>query len=307
MKLLDFFRHLVVLLLCVASFSSETLLSQSIPHAFNYSAVARDSDGNPIAESMIGIEIRILSGSVSGDAVYEEQHLVQTDSFGLFNLVIGGGVIQAGSMESIAWGGNTYFIEIGMDVFGGSDFLVMGTTQLLSVPYALHSKTAEALVGGASGDELYIGQEYMGGIICHLYKDSQGEQRGLVISKEEDILAWDVIPIETMGRDAWDGTVNTALMNASSPIIQWLEELGAGWYLPSIAEMNLAWLNGYVLNQALAAGGYTLLESNFYSLAQYWTSTEVNASSARFFYTDDGDGNLAPKSTPFKVRAMKRF
>ncbi|MFN4812220.1 MAG: hypothetical protein ACK5JQ_06510 [Bacteroidota bacterium] len=122
--------------------------AQTPPNAFNYSAVARNAAGQPIATVTIGIQITILKTSPTGVSQYSENHFVNTDAFGLFNLIIGAGAIQSGSMATIDWSNDIYYMKVGMDASGGTNFLTMGTTQLLSVPYALHSKTADSITGG---------------------------------------------------------------------------------------------------------------------------------------------------------------
>ncbi len=122
--------------------------AQIPPQAFNYSAVARNSSGQPISTSTIGIQITVLKTSTTGTSVYSENHFVNTDAYGLFNLVIGAGAIQSGSMSTIDWSSDNYYLKVGMDANGGTNFLTMGTTQLLSVPYALHAATADSLIGG---------------------------------------------------------------------------------------------------------------------------------------------------------------
>jgi hypothetical protein len=124
--------------------------AQIPPQAFNYSAVARDAQSNPIASQTIGIQLSVLQTTPIGTVVYAENHFVNTDQFGLFNLIIGAGAIQSGSMGSIDWSSDNYFLEVGMDTGGGTNFLTMGTTQLISVPYALHAATADSLIGGGS-------------------------------------------------------------------------------------------------------------------------------------------------------------
>lgn len=126
-----------------------TIKAQTPPNAFNYSAVARNPAGQPIATTTIGIQITILKTSPTGESQYSENHFVNTDDFGLFNLIIGAGAVQSGSMATIDWSNDNYYLKVGMDVAGGTNFLTMGTTQLLSVPYALHAKTAESLIGGS--------------------------------------------------------------------------------------------------------------------------------------------------------------
>jgi hypothetical protein len=141
-------KKISLLLLFIAIYSYTQ--AQIPPHAFNYSAVARNAAGQPIATATIGIQISIVKTSTSGTTVYTENHFVNTDAYGLFNLVIGGGAIQSGNMASINWSNDNYYLKVGMDANGGTNFLTMGTTQLLSVPYALHSATADSLIGGSS-------------------------------------------------------------------------------------------------------------------------------------------------------------
>jgi hypothetical protein len=146
--------------------------AQIPPNAFNYSAVAHNAAGQPIASSTIGIQITILKTSPLGASQYSENHFVNTDAYGLFNLVIGAGAVQSGSMSTIDWSNDNYYLKVGMDAAGGNNFLIMGTTQLLSVPYALYAKSAGTVNGGitissvsAAGDTLYLsnGQTFVAG------------------------------------------------------------------------------------------------------------------------------------------------
>jgi hypothetical protein len=148
--------------------------AQTPPNAFNYSAVARNAAGQPIATTTIGIQVSILKTSHTGVSQYSENHFVNTDAFGLFNLVIGAGAVQSGSMATIDWSNDNYYLKVGMDTAGGTNFLTMGTTQLLSVPYAMYAKSAGSVSGGSgititsvstAGDTLYLsnGQTFVAG------------------------------------------------------------------------------------------------------------------------------------------------
>ena len=139
----------LLFLLCLAILT--TAHAQSPPNAFNYSAVARNAAGDPIATSTIAIQITILKTSPTGASQYMENHFVNTDAFGLFNLVIGAGAAQSGNMATIDWSNDNYYLKVGMDAAGGSSFVTMGTTQLLSVPYALYAKSAGSVSGTGSG------------------------------------------------------------------------------------------------------------------------------------------------------------
>ena len=142
---------------------SQLLQSQNAPSAFNYSAVARDAQSNPISNQTIGIQISILKSSPTGTVVFQENHFVNTNQSGLFNLMIGTGSVLNSSIPSIDWGNDDYYIKVGMDVTGGTNFLEMGTTQLLSVPYALYAKSSgNRLIVSNTGDTLRLsGSNYV--------------------------------------------------------------------------------------------------------------------------------------------------
>ena len=143
MKKITLFSTLCFLLLTLV------VNAQTPPNAFNYSAVARNAAGQPIASSTIGIQITILKTSPLGASQYSENHFVNTDAYGLFNLIIGAGAVQSGSMATIDWSNDNYYLKVGMDAAGGTNFLIMGTTQLLSVPYALYAKSSGSVNVGA--------------------------------------------------------------------------------------------------------------------------------------------------------------
>lgn len=110
------------------------------PSKFNYQAVARDNSGNPLSNKLISIRLSILNTSPSGPEVYKETFLISTNEFGHFNIPIGGGSSILGSIESVNWNAEDKYLKIEMDATGGTNYVLMGSTQLLSVPYALNSK-----------------------------------------------------------------------------------------------------------------------------------------------------------------------
>ncbi len=114
-----------------------------VPEAIKYQAVARDNGGNILANKNIGIRLSILKGNISGTAVYVETHATSSNNLGLINLEIGKGTPVSGTMSAINWGNDNYFIKIEMDETGGSNYTLVGTSQLVSVPYALYAKEAE--------------------------------------------------------------------------------------------------------------------------------------------------------------------
>jgi len=112
------------------------------PQAFKYQAVARDLSGNPLIDMQISVKISILSGNASGTVVYSELHQTNTNSMGLFNLEVGNpSEALFGNFETIVWGADSYFLKLEIDPTGGTSFQLMGTSQLVSVPYALNSSS----------------------------------------------------------------------------------------------------------------------------------------------------------------------
>jgi len=127
------------LLLCAA------LQAQS-PERMSYQAVVRDAGGVLLSNQNVGIRIQILQTSEFGAAVYVETHTRTTNVNGLVSLEIGGGSVVMGSFSGINWSAGPYFLKTEVDPGGGTSYNIIGTTQLLSVPYALQAKsvTSEA-------------------------------------------------------------------------------------------------------------------------------------------------------------------
>ncbi|MBI5218918.1 MAG: tail fiber domain-containing protein [Bacteroidia bacterium] len=130
------FIPLVLCFICASC--SENIFAQ-VPHAFNYQAIVRNNSGNVIPNQNVSFRINILQGSSTGSLVYSEEHSSTTNPFGLVNLEVGNGANPSGNFSTIDWGNNSYYIKIELDISGGSNYTVMGTNQLLSVPYALYS------------------------------------------------------------------------------------------------------------------------------------------------------------------------
>ena len=123
-----------------------TVFAQS-PEKMSYQAIIRSQDNSLVTNSNISLKIIVHQGTLTGTNVYQEKHSVTTNSNGLISLEIGTGTIITGNFSTIAWEKGPYFIETQVDVTGGVNYNIIGITQLLSVPYALHSKTAERIVG----------------------------------------------------------------------------------------------------------------------------------------------------------------
>jgi hypothetical protein len=117
------------------------------PEKMSYQAVIRNSSDQLVTDQAIGMQISILQGSASGTAVYVETQTPTTNANGLVSVEIGTGT-TSDDFSTIDWANGPYFIKTETDPTGGTSYTITGTSQLLSVPYALHAKTAETVTGG---------------------------------------------------------------------------------------------------------------------------------------------------------------
>jgi hypothetical protein len=123
------------------------VFAQSPPEAINYQMVVRSNTNQLITNQNIAVKAMIRSGSPVGMVVYSERHQVQTNVQGLVNFAIGQGTTLSGVFSSIPWGASTtYWLDVAVDFSAGTNYINYGTQQLISVPYALHAKTAGAIL-----------------------------------------------------------------------------------------------------------------------------------------------------------------
>jgi uncharacterized protein (TIGR02145 family) len=126
------------------------------PNQFKYQVVVRDGSGILITGQTVYFRISILKGGIAGTVSYSEEQQTQTNQFGLANLNIGNGTNQQGSIGSIDWGADTYFLKIEYKQTSGGTYQEMGKSQLLSVPYSLYSNTAGSIgIPGIIGQTLF--------------------------------------------------------------------------------------------------------------------------------------------------------
>ena len=186
----------------VAVLLTATVWAQS-PEKMSYQAVIRDASDNLITDTQIGMQISILQGSASGTAVYVETQVPTTNANGLVSLEIGAGTVESGDFATIDWANGPYFIKTETAVEAPlTTYTITGTSQLLSVPYALHAKTAETVTGGITEtDPVYSAWDKTTGISI---TESQISDLGNYIETETD----PSVPIGTQIGEMqyWNGT-----------------------------------------------------------------------------------------------------
>jgi uncharacterized protein (TIGR02145 family) len=127
------------------------------PNKMNYQAVIRNSNNTVVSNHAIGMRISILQGTATGISVYTETQSPTTNTNGLIAIEIGTGTIISGSFANIDWANGPYFVKTETDPNGGTNYTLTGTSQLLSVPYALYAKKTDtakvSLNGVPSGSQ----------------------------------------------------------------------------------------------------------------------------------------------------------
>ncbi len=140
-KLLSFF----------ASILFTGLLFAQSPAKFSYQAVVRNGNGSLVINNNVGVRLNLLKGSDTGPSVFEELHVLTTNANGLLTAEVGGGSPVFGNFSTINWSDGPYFLKTEIDPEGGSSYSISGTSQLLSVPYALYAEKSGDKLSAGSG------------------------------------------------------------------------------------------------------------------------------------------------------------
>lgn len=126
-----------------------------VPQKMSYQALIRDNTNNLVINQPISILVSILQGNATGNLAYAEIHNPTTDTNGIINIEIGGGIIVSGNFGSINWGNGPFFLKTEVDINGGANYTINGTKELISVPYALYAGNGISGVS-SSGNLLHL-------------------------------------------------------------------------------------------------------------------------------------------------------
>jgi hypothetical protein len=143
-------KKVFLTLLTMASISAA--MAQA-PKLMNYQGIMRTTDGKAMVNQQVQIKISIIDGTQEGNVVYTEEQAVTTNQFGLYNIKIGEGKPIVGNIETIKWQAKNKYIKVELDSKDGNGYVDMGTTQLLSVPYALYAETAGTALNANGTDK----------------------------------------------------------------------------------------------------------------------------------------------------------
>ena len=179
-----------VLPLALAAVCCTQALAQA-PEAFSYQAVARDAGGDPLANTTVGVQFQLHQSTAVGTVVYAETHSPTTNELGLFSVEVGSGVPTTGTFGAIDWSAGPYFLEVGLDPAGGSSYTSVGTQQLLSVPYALHARTADTLSTGVHWELIGNELQNMGGGPVRV-NENMWVEGGVFLNNAVNFPGWDI-------------------------------------------------------------------------------------------------------------------
>lgn len=143
-------KYLFVLLI----FLSVAVCAQS-PHGFKYQAMPSTLDGQPLINKEISFKISIIQSNIDNDPVYTEIHHSKSNNVGIVNFVIGKGTFVTSEFSKINWSEGPFYIKVEFDPKGGTDYINMGVSEILSVPFAMYAEK--------SGDGITDGEQVIKG------------------------------------------------------------------------------------------------------------------------------------------------
>jgi hypothetical protein len=244
----------------------------------NYKALIKDNLGAVVASQTIDVRFTIISDTGPTNVYLETHTGATTDANGIVILTIGSVITPTlGVFADIAWGGDTHSLNVAIDIERDGSFVDMGTTQFMSVPYALHAKTAAKPTYA-----LNTFYAELGGYVIEINSDGT---HGLVVAMQDQ------------GVSNWY-EANDLLSNAANHDVN-----GAkfkDWRLPTKRELNLMYA------QRISIEGFDLT-GNAPTYSAYWSSTEFDNSLAWLQSFSFGSQDGFPKDITFLVRAVRAF
>jgi hypothetical protein len=332
--------------ICAALLMTASVFAQT-PEKMSYQAIVRDASNKLLTSKAVGMQISILQGSTTGTSVYVETQTPTTNTNGLVSIEIGNGTAMSGTFSGIDWVNGPYFIKTETDPNGGTNYTISGTSQLLSVPYALHAKTADSAPiqtisrtgttvtlsngGGTFQDSVgvykagkgiqisgnvvstishSVGDTFGGGIVFYVY---DGGQHGLIAATADQStgIRWYGGSLTTTGArgdGVGAGLINTAIIIANQGPVD------GNIFAARICNEYWVKVGGVIYGDWYLPSYYelNLLYLNRavvggFANNAYWSSTEYDKNGAFLQLFPKGTQTFYVKDWPYSVRAVRAF
>ena len=304
------------------------------PALIPYQAIARDATGNAVLNQNIGLRFSIHDQTITGSVIWQEAQTVLSSPLGVVVTSLG----SVSDLSTVNWAQGDKFLQVEMDIAGGTNYSDMGTQQMMSVPYALYAGQANQLTtNNGSGFSHWIGEYFGGGVIFHLWKGLDGTEHGLILdivnlsdgapwSNVDDVRIGGIMDGFGLG-GPWDGMANSMAIisqagHTSSAALICLNSTNSGydnWYLPSRSEWQLVYNHRREIARSLVnIPGADLSLWDYNSLILLWTSdegypgeTQSNMKAKCVFLNTweqtDVSSNSISKNSLLAVRAIRSF
>jgi hypothetical protein len=332
-------KIIVLLVFCssLTNFCGTNASAQScagIPIQF----IAKSAFGDIHRNSLLSLRFSFTGDSLTDNVIeYSEFQTIESDSLGIVRALVGCGLAQVGHFNQVDWSNSNKYIKI--EFLQDDSFILLQEFPILSVPFALHAlnqptgsigsrgvRGPSGMIGARGkngfGFHHYIGEHFAGGVIFHLWRDKDGLEHGLVISLNDlaSAIAWrdwqeweywqenlDVIPDILSNRNGFNNTETivslSTLPNAAQLCYNYENAGFSDWYLPSIQELWMLWLNNGEVSKSLNSIPGASELSHY---QPYWSSTG-NTYWAAYFLAGYGLSLFADTSWGFYVRAIRKF
>ncbi len=230
------------------------------PQAIPYQAIARNSSGTIVASSPVGLRFTVRDNSPSGTVLYTETHTPTTSDQGSFNVNIGQGSVISGTFASINWGVNAKYLQVELDVTGGTTYVNMGTQQLLSVPYALYAESA----GGSGSWADSAGMLHNTNATKRVGIGTSNPLARLHVADSSIVFTGPTVPGSSLSSVPVTGTGSRFMWNPQNSSLRAGFAYGTQWDADSIGAMSVALGDGptAIGNSAIALGHLSRANAN---------------------------------------------
>ena len=144
-------KSIHLLIIAIAYFLISSSIFAQAPQKMSYQAIIRNSNDSLLISTPVGMRISLVQSSPTGTVVYSETQTATTNANGLVSLQIGMGTAVSGTFASIDWAAGPYYVKTETDLSGGTNYTIISSNELLSVPYALYSANGTPGPQGPAG------------------------------------------------------------------------------------------------------------------------------------------------------------